>query len=194
MGYNGRTCKVSEFCVFGYVMMRTFTCSINPARALLMFLWGGLCCLIFAAPLLASHSKYPALAAVLYLFFAPVCHQNPERSFFILGHTLAVCHRCTGIYLGLFLSSIVPFDRRGLLASPRLRRIWVLAASAPLLLDVVLPYFGVWTNCSASRFTTGLIFGATLSSLLLPGVEELLDGASSRPSNFQASQIKGGTP
>jgi uncharacterized membrane protein len=174
--------------------MRILTRSLpNPARALLILLWGSLCCLIFAAPLLVSHTKYPALAAVLYLFFAPVCHQNPERSFFIWGYALAVCQRCTGIYLGLFLSSILPFESRRLLASPLGRRTWVLGAMVPLLLDIALPYFGVWTNSSVSRFTTGLIFGAMLSSLLVPAVEELLGRALSRPPRLQASYIKGGT-
>ncbi|MDY3097688.1 DUF2085 domain-containing protein, partial [Methanobrevibacter sp.] len=28
-----------------------------------------------------------------------MCHRNPERSFFINGHQLPVCARCTGFYV-----------------------------------------------------------------------------------------------
>jgi uncharacterized membrane protein len=172
--------------------MRTFTRFLpNSARTLLILLWGGLCCMIFAAPILAAHTKYPTLTAVLYLFFSPICHQIPERSFSLLGRTLTVCHRCAGIYLGLFLGSLIPFDSR-LPASPLARRIWILGATAPLLLDVALPSFGVWTNGSVTRFTTGLIFGAMLASLLLAGVAELTDGVTEKWQRFQASDIKGG--
>src|SRR5687768_17707700 len=52
--------------------------------------------LIMMAPLTAgSH-----LANSIYGGFAVVCHQLPERSYFIFGHKLAVCSRCTGLYAG----------------------------------------------------------------------------------------------
>jgi uncharacterized membrane protein len=172
--------------------MRTFTRFLpNSARMLLILLWGGLCCMIFAAPVLAARTKYPTLTAMLYLFFAPICHQIPERSFSLLGRTLTVCHRCAGVYLGLFLGSLLPLGNR-LPASPHARRIWVLGAAAPLLLDVALPSFGVWTNGSVSRFTTGLIFGAMLASLFLAGVAELTGRVTEKGQRFQASDIKGG--
>ena len=28
-----------------------------------------------------------------------ICHQRPDRSFFVDGHQLPVCARCTGLYL-----------------------------------------------------------------------------------------------
>jgi uncharacterized membrane protein len=128
---------------------------------------------------------------VLYLFFAPVCHQDPARSFSLLGHALTVCHRCTGIYVGLFLGSLIGCDNR-LPASPLGRRVWVLCAMAPLFLDVAIPCFGVWTNDPVSRFTTGLIFGAMISSLLMTGVAELTDGLTGKLPRFQAIHIKRG--
>jgi uncharacterized membrane protein len=164
----------------------------NPARALLILLWGGLLCLIVAAPVLASLPGCEDVSALIYIVFAPVCHQHAERSFFLLGRALAVCHRCVGIYLGLFLGSIIPFDSRSLLAPPFKRRLWVLGATAPLFLDAALPYLGIWKNSAPSRVVSGFIFGIMLTWLLVPGVEELLDGAPWKKPHFATSQIKGG--
>jgi uncharacterized membrane protein len=136
--------------------------------------WGVLCALILAPPVLAS-SGCPAAAALFYFFFSPVCHQMPERSFALLGLPLAVCHRCCGIYLGLFLGSLLknPWMHR----SPAARRGWVLAAMVPLVLDALLPYSGLWVNTSISRFATGLLFGILIASLLVRGIEEFLNEA-----------------
>ena len=160
----------------------------NPARALLIFLWGGLCCLIVAAPLLSVPS--PSLSALIYLFFAPICHQRPERCFFVFGRAFAVCQRCTGIYGGLFLGSLIPFHGR-LFADPLKRRKWVLGAVAPLLFDVFLPNLGIWQSNAASRLATGMIFGTMLAALVLSGVEELLAGASPKKLHFRDPQLKG---
>jgi uncharacterized membrane protein len=173
--------------------MSKFTSPLsNPARTLLILLWGGLLCLIVAAPVLASRPGCKSVSALIYIFFAPVCHQQAERSFFFLGSTVAVCHRCLGIYLGLFLSSIVPFDSRLFLAPPLKRRLCVLGASAPLLLDAALPYLGVWTNGASSRVLSGFIFGAMLTWLLVPAIEDLFDAARWKQPHLATPQIKGG--
>lgn len=160
----------------------------TSARLLLAGVWGSLCALIVAAPLAAAHFRHYA-AAALYLFFAPVCHQIPERSFSLYGFPLAVCHRCAGIYLGLFLGSF--FEYHSLHSSPRIRKVWILAASMPLLLGVLLSSTGLWTGSALSRFSTGLLFGIMLSSILVRAVAELLlklraDG------HLRDSHLKGG--
>ncbi len=189
--YNDRARRSGGSCSSNQVVMFSLA-QFQPksARILLLVLWGGLCTLIFAAPLLVS--TRPTLAAIIYLFFAPICHQSPERSFFIAGHALTVCQRCTGIYLGLFLFSLVPHDSRHLLSSATHRRLLVFCSTLPMLLDVALPYLGVWTNNAVSRFVTGLVFGSLLSILLLHGIEELIDTSSRRPQRLFAPHIKGG--
>lgn len=141
-------------------------------RAFLALFWGGVCAGFLAAPLLEALGHSPA-AAFLYALFSPVCHQNPERSFSLFGHPWAVCHRCSGIYLGLFLASFLPFEL-GIVRSPNLRRLWVACATAPMLFDVFLQLTGIWSGGPASRFATGLVFGAMLSSLLAPGLVDFL--------------------
>src|ERR1043165_9302763 len=58
--------------------------------------------LILGAPLLRAHG-HEALALLAYRVFAALCHQIPERSFYLAGQPLAVCARCFGIYAGFAL-------------------------------------------------------------------------------------------
>jgi uncharacterized membrane protein len=146
-------------------------CGSQSVRPLLIAAWGTLCLLIIAAPIL--HRVSHAGPAVIYFFFSFICHQIPDRSFIFWGHPVAVCHRCTGIYWGLFLGSL--FENRLLHHSPMTRRIWVLAVSVPLLLDALLPFAGLWTSNWLTRLLTGVVFGLVVSALLTRGLTELLE-------------------
>lgn len=140
------------------------------ARMVLAGAWGICCTLILAAPILWSHS-FGNAASVLYLSFSRICHQIPDRSFFLCGHTLPVCQRCSGIYLGLFLGSLI--GNRFIHRSAQIRRFWILAACVPMSLDVLFSYVGVWHGTGLMRFVTGLWFGGLLSTVLVRGLTEL---------------------
>ena len=146
---------------------------MTSARAVLAGVFGGICALVIAAPLMAHCGT--SAAALAYAFFFPICHQRPERSFFFWGHPLAVCHRCTGIYLGLFIGSLIKNDFMH--RSPGIRRTWILTAMTPLLLDLILQWIGIWKGTGFVRFSTGLIFGMTAAWLVVRGAEELLQSA-----------------
>jgi uncharacterized membrane protein len=161
-----------------------------PARVFLAAFWGTVCAAIVTPPWLEAHGHSLA-AALLYAFFAPVCHQNPARSFVFLGHKWAVCHRCSGIYFGLFLASLLPYDLAAVVGLPRWRRVWIVCAAAPLLLDVFLPVAGLWHSTPASRLASGLFFGAMLSSLLAPALAELVHEAPWRRTRHNADAVGG---
>jgi uncharacterized membrane protein len=163
----------------------------NSARAFFLILWGGLCAMIVAAPLLVA-SGNPLCAAIIYLFFSPVCHQQPERSFVLMGYTLAVCHRCFGIYAGLWAGCIIPLPAHVIVRSPSWRRATVLAGAAPLMLDALLPVTGLWIGTPSSRFFTGLLFGITTSALLIPGLAEIFNGLSPLRLLLRQTNAKGG--
>ncbi len=55
--------------------------------------------LLVAAPL-ARANGVQWFPFVVYQAFSHLCHQIPERSFHIAGYPLAVCARCTGLYVG----------------------------------------------------------------------------------------------
>jgi uncharacterized membrane protein len=148
------------------------------------------CIAIIAAPMLEAHGHFLA-SALLYECFAPVCHQNPSRSFFLFGYKWAVCHRCSGIYFGLFVASLLPCDMTAFVSQPCWRRVWIFCATMPLLLDVFLPFTGLWHNTPASRLATGWLFGAMLSSLLTPALAELIQAAQRRRSRHNADAVGG---
>jgi uncharacterized membrane protein len=128
--------------------------------------------LIVAAPI-AHASQHGLVAATLYQAFSHVCHQQPERSFFILGRPLAVCARCTGIYSGFALTTLLyplmtPLKR----TNPPARK-WLFIAAAPLAIDFVLGALGIWENTHWSRLLTGAIFGSGIVFFVMPALAEL---------------------
>jgi uncharacterized membrane protein len=164
---------------------------LDLVRTFFILLWGGLCALIIAAPLLLAFAQ-PLPAALIYFFFSPVCHQQPERSFVLMGYSLAVCHRCFGIYAGLLTGCVIRLPARFVYRSPSWRRALVLAGAAPLLLDALLPMTGLWTGHSTSRFFTGLLFGVITSALVAPGIAEIFSNLSISQLSLKTTNAKGG--
>ena len=113
--------------------------TVSSVRILLALGWGLVCVLTVAAPLLLARGEPGALP--LYWGFSFFCHQLPGRSFTLAGLPLAACHRCVGIYLGLFAGIVAPVP--GFSGSPRARRRWLLAALLPALIDTALARAGL---------------------------------------------------
>jgi len=128
--------------------------------------------LVVGAPL-ASVSGYPLLAFSFYRAFAFLCHQIPERSFYLLGAPLAICARCWGLYAG-FALGILCYPIFNSLAQPRMpQRRWLLLAAVPTSVDFLLGFSGVWENTHWSRALTGALLGAMSALYVMPGVLEL---------------------
>lgn len=125
--------------------------------------------LILVAPLTAeSH-----LATTIYRAFAAFCHQLPERSYFIDGHKLAVCSRCTGLYFGFALTLLLYPLLRPLKTIDWPPRAWLILAGVPMAIDFSLTFFGIWENTHSSRLLTGLLLGSVTVFYVMPGVAEL---------------------
>lgn len=138
---------------------------------------GLLSVLILTPPLLGPDGQ----AAVMELF-APLCHQIPERSFRLLGEPLAVCHRCTGIYFGLFAGALLWRSAGGLGESVLLARselagrgarLVILCAAAPAAIDWGAGLAGLWESGAFVRAATGLWFGAGTGLLVTDGLRTL---------------------
>jgi uncharacterized membrane protein len=123
---------------------------------------------IVVAPYLRSRGF--RLNALIYGVFAPTCHQLPSRSFHLWGFPMAVCGRCTGIYLG-FLA--------GMLAYPILRRLGredmpraltFVILSLPMAVDALGNFFNAWSTGNALRLITGFIWGTILPFYFLAGL------------------------
>lgn len=130
--------------------------------------------LIVGAPTAHAFGGH-SVSEPLYGFFSYACHQDPARSFHILGEKFAVCSRCFGVYFGLLA---------GLLAYPLLRpmdesrplpRVWLFASMVPMAIDWSLGYFGILENTHFSRVVTGLILGVACAVFIVPALIELAE-------------------
>ena len=102
--------------------------------------------LVFAAP------------GVLFPIGHYICHQRPERSFFIGGQQLPVCARCTGLYLGAALAIPLGLSAAMAFSSRRNRRILFVAA-LPTLITWTLEFAGIVPFSNIVRFTCALPLG-----------------------------------
>ncbi|SRR5216683_975928 len=139
---------------------------IVVAGALLMAL------LIVSAPLAAS-SNHNLVAATIYRTFSNLCHQLPERSFFIAGHQFAVCARCTGLYAGFTLAMLLYPLVRPIRTAVTPPRKWLFVAATPLAVDFSLGFLGIWENTHTSRLLSGLLLGSASVFYIMPGIAEL---------------------
>src|SRR4030095_6343895 len=128
--------------------------------------------LIVSAPLFAANGHI-TVAQNIYHLFSFLCHQLPERSFFVSGHKLAVCSRCTGIYSGATLTLLLYPLVKSLRVSHTPHRKWLIAAAIPLAIDFLLTFLGIWENTHTTRFVTGFILGSVVVFYVMPGVVEL---------------------
>ena len=129
------------------------------------------CTLIVTAPLLMKHS--PKTSALIRLFFAPICHQEAERSFLILDQPLAVCARCSGIYIGFLVGLLAfPIIRRKLrYIFPR--RMFILAV-IPTATEFGLVRLELIPDNTVIRAMTGFILGAIIGSYIMNAFIEII--------------------
>src|SRR5512143_811999 len=126
---------------------------------------------IVAAPWLAGHGR-PGAARFIYAVFAPLCHQIPDRCFWLSGQPMAVCGRCLGIYAGF---------AAGLLAYPLLRgfaraslppaRLFA-AMTLPMVVDAGGGILGLLASPIGLRFATGFLWGTLLPFYFVTGVAD----------------------
>ena len=168
------------------------TGELNPRRARVAILLAfGLASLFVAAavatPWLAAGGV--SGAGWLKLSFAPLCHQLAERSL-DLGHgPLAVCARCSGLYvgglIGLFAGAFL------VAAGARPRAGWLLWAAAPTVVDAVLPWLGIPNLANVPRMLlavppgvmAGLFLAVGLTDLVAASTETRLPTVSTRSLN-----------
>jgi uncharacterized membrane protein len=121
------------------------------------------------AAALAASRPHPAAAAYLfalavYAVGSLLCHQRPERSFFLWGRQLPVCARCTGIYLGAAAAALVCAAHRPVRAPGR-------AALALAALPTAATLAFEWTTgvmpAHWIRAATGALAGAAVAWLVV---------------------------
>jgi uncharacterized membrane protein len=56
---------------------------------------------------LAKASGHPLIGEFLFRIYTPLCHQLPERSFFVCGHQVGFCHRCVAMYSSIVAAGLL---------------------------------------------------------------------------------------
>ena len=129
-----------------------------------------------AVPLLETAGN--SAAGLLWLCYAPFCHQSPARSLTIGAGTQAVCARCSGLYLG----GLAGLLAGGLLvgAGRRPRPLWLGVLLVPTVVDALLAFAGLPSLPNLPRLLVALPLGF-LAGLFLAGA--IADLATPRPAS-----------
>ncbi len=148
----------------------------SKSRSTLAFCWGwwtfvpiALLGAALAAPYFSTHG-FVILAFALERGFALVCHQRPERSFWLFGAPVAVCARCLGIYVGAAIGLLLRTSRQIAL------RVFI-AAAAINVIDAAAEFAGLHANWMMVRFVLGLMLGAAGALLIASSMPENLPPA-----------------
>ena len=127
---------------------------------------------LVAAPLVSG-----GVGAILYGIGSLICHQIPERSFYLAGFQLPVCARCLGIYVGaaagaaLLLRSGVAVSASA--ATSVTRRWLAVAAAAPTVVTVALEAAGVWYPSNVTRAAAGVPLGGIAAFMVVSALATL---------------------
>ena len=105
---------------------------------------------------------------LLRLLYSPACHQMPDRCLDLGFGRLAVCARCTGLYIGGLLGMLVVLFRPGS-PTPRLR--WLVIVAIPSVADFTLGLVGLpslpnWPRL-ALAMPPGLLLGLALANAIV---------------------------
>jgi uncharacterized membrane protein len=104
-----------------------------------------------------------------------VCHQIPSHSYFIGGHQMPLCARCSGTYLGALVALVllvVLRRRAGGLPAPQLIAVLAVFFGAMVLdgLNSTIQTFGsgFWQTNNVIRILTGALAGVSISFMFYP--------------------------
>jgi uncharacterized membrane protein len=110
--------------------------------------------------------------AIIFAAGGLICHQRPERSFFLDGHQFPVCARCTGLYLSgalgiagwLVLKSArrwgsLPFDAG-------LAKRMMLISVLPTAVSLATGFFGIWDGSNVTRAMLAIPLGASAGAIV----------------------------
>jgi uncharacterized membrane protein len=128
-------------------------------------------------------------AAGVYTAGARVCHQRPDRCFWIHGRPMPVCARCTGLYAGAALAGpLALFLASGL--SSRRARLTVTLAALPTLISWGIEIAGLAHPSNSVRAIAALPLGFVAAWLVISTLSHGPTGYSQRSLSSQRPQRK----
>lgn len=149
--------------------------------------------LVLPPLLLSAGGAWGVVGIALYHPFHTICHQMPERSMYILGAPLAVCLRCSAIYFGFLIGTILYLPVRSFGVSITERRGPLIVSILPLLADVVLDVLGMHASTGATRLITGSLFGVVVPFYVIPAAQEAMQELLAAPRFPKPFDVKKGS-
>jgi uncharacterized membrane protein len=114
------------------------------------------------------------MAEMIYSVYGYLCHQLPQRSFFVVGNQVAICQRDVSIYGSIFIAGLAYA-----VTGRRWRPLpwWGLALMIlPTLTDGSIQLFGSYESTWYVRVLTGALVGVATVWFLYPRFERVFAG------------------
>jgi len=151
-----------------------------------------------ALPPLLAVTAHPSAARVIYALFSPLCHQLPERSFFIfgpqltytleelglhlgsdvplryvgdsaLGYKIAICQRDIAMFTAMLMAGMAFGLLRNQTRPLSIKAFLLLCL--PMAVDGFGQLFALWESTPWSRVPTAALFGVACVWLAYPYIE-----------------------
>ena len=109
----------------------------------------------------------------VYAIGSGICHQRPERSFFLWSHQMPVCARCAGIYVGAAIAAIAAMGKEMAPLKGRptsVLRAILAAASAPAAASILYEWITGDMPSHWVRAATGVPLGAAIAATIMFGL------------------------
>jgi uncharacterized membrane protein len=90
------------------------------------------------------------------------CHQRSNRSFNFRGSIVPICARCSGIIVGIVLSTLIKI--------PKEMYLYTLLLLIPLVVDGFLQLKTDYVSNNVKRFVSGILFALPLTIMYSTGV------------------------
>lgn len=134
---------------------------------IITLLWFSGIFLLFLSELWPSLLTYYPAVNMLY---SRVCHQIPHKLLHIHNSTTLLCARCTGIYAGAMIGSIIILLN---LLKFRISTLVLFLSGLPLIFDVILYSAGFYKYSHYLAFFTGTLFGTIAFFYIFQGLNLL---------------------
>ncbi len=114
--------------------------------------------------LVASSSKFlQIMGSSIYFLLDPACHQLPDRSLHLMGIPLALCVRCTFLYLGILTGILFALIRKQIAVSGAV----VAGVILFVAVEVVSEHLKFYSNWAVLRGFSGFVSGFILTLFFL---------------------------
>lgn len=139
-----------------------------------------LAAVMLGGAMLVTIAPHPVLESIGRAVYRLTCHARGERSLLLGGEPMAICARCSGIWAGMFLGSVLA--GLGVARRPRITARVMFLIALPLIVDGVSQATGLRESNNVLRLLTGFPVG-------LGGIVWALQYAATIPSRPAAGAV-----